>query len=116
VVVISAGGLLNLIAIAANGGVMPASESAMRRAGLLSGTDFTNSGVVEHARVAWLGDVFSIPASWPLSNVFSVGDVVVVLGIGYLAHRWCRGATDSHLPPTLRAATVADSAGSPLPR
>jgi hypothetical protein len=33
--------------------------------------------------------VFYVPESWPLSNVFSIGDVLIVVGSTYLAHRWC---------------------------
>jgi hypothetical protein len=87
---ISIGGLLNLIAIVANGGVMPASAWALRTAGIIDDTEFSNSMFVEGARMRWFGDIFAVPESWPLSNVFSVGDIVVVIGIGYLAHRHCR--------------------------
>ncbi len=89
VTLISIGGALNLAAIMANGGVMPASPAALRSAGYLAHTGFSNSGAVRDAKLAWLGDVFSIPAGWPLANVFSVGDIVVVIGIGVLAHVWC---------------------------
>ena len=41
-------------------------------------------------RLAFLGDVFFIPVSWPLSNVFSVGDVLVALGIVWALHRICQ--------------------------
>jgi hypothetical protein len=89
--VIAAGGLLNLIAIVANGGTMPASEWAWRTAGFAPpADDFGNSSIVEAARVPWLGDVLAIPASWPLSNVFSIGDVIIILGLAYLVHRTCR--------------------------
>jgi hypothetical protein len=75
------GGALNLAAIIANGGVMPASRSALRTAGLPADTgDFANSAAVAHPHLAWLGDVFATPAGLPFSNVFSVGDVVLVLG------------------------------------
>ena len=38
-----------------------------------------------HARLWWfLGDVFAIPKGWPLANVFSVGDVVIVIAIDLL--------------------------------
>ena len=87
---ISAGGLLNAIAIFANGGIMPATPSALHAAGIASDGQFSNSGAVSDAHVQLLGDVFAIPAAWPLSNVFSIGDIVVVIGIGYLAHRQCR--------------------------
>ena len=84
------GAALNLLAIAANGGVMPASEAALARAGLpTDDPGFESSTVVDHARLAFLGDVFAIPASWPLSNVFSVGDVLIGLGLAWGLHRVC---------------------------
>jgi hypothetical protein len=91
-----AGGALNFAAIAANGGVMPAREGALRTAGLEYGTgDFENSTVVADASLAFLGDVFAIPAGWPLANVFSVGDVVLVAGVLLGLHAICgsRAAT-----------------------
>ncbi|HEX2807924.1 MAG TPA: DUF5317 family protein [Kineosporiaceae bacterium] len=89
-VVVAAGGASNGIAIALNGGTLPASASALRIAGIheAAGT-FTNSGVVGHARLAFLGDVFAIPDAWPLSNVFSVGDVLIMCGVGYASIRIC---------------------------
>ncbi len=92
VAVICVGGALNLAAIVANGGVMPASAAAMRAAGLTTEPGFTNTGHIDHAKLAWLGDVFAIPSGWPLANVFSVGDIIAVIGVGYLAHRWCRSS------------------------
>ena len=89
--VIAAGGLSNLIAIAANGGTMPASEWAWRTAGFAPPTDsFGNSSLVQSARVPWMGDVLAVPANWPLSNVFSIGDVAIIVGLTYLVHRTCR--------------------------
>jgi hypothetical protein len=88
----ASGGAMNLAAIAANGGVMPASEAALEGAGMGAQVEhFVNSGAVEDARLWWLGDVFYIPEAWPLSNVFSVGDIVLLLGIGMLLHRASRG-------------------------
>ena len=34
--------------------------------------------------------MFAIPKGWPLRNVFSVGDVIIVVAIAYFAHTWCR--------------------------
>ena len=84
---VAVGGLLNFIAIAANGGVMPASAGALRAAGLdpASG-DFANSDLVRNPHVGFLGDVFAIPAGWPGANVFSVGDAVMVLGAFLVLH------------------------------
>lgn len=84
--VIGLGGGMNLAAIAANGGVMPASPSAMQTAGLTDAESFENSAVVDSAHLAFLGDVFAVPEALPLSNVFSIGDVVLVLGAAVLLH------------------------------
>ena len=81
---VGAGALLNLLAIGANGGVMPATRGALATAGLGSpGEVFANAAYVAHARLWFLGDVFAIPASWPLANVFSLGDVLIGLGAAW---------------------------------
>lgn len=99
--VIALGAVMNVVAIAANGGTMPASTWAWRTAGFAVPTEnFGNSSIVQSARLPWLGDVFAIPANWPLSNVFSAGDIVIVLGLAYLVHRTCR----SKKAPSGRAA------------
>ena len=36
-----------------------------------------------------LGDVFATPSSWPLYNVYSVGDITIVLGVLVLLHGVC---------------------------
>jgi hypothetical protein len=75
------GGTSNFAAIAANGGTMPASRTALAAAGIAIRHDgFDNSTAVAHARLAFLGDVFSFPRSLPLANVFSVGDVLLLVG------------------------------------
>jgi uncharacterized protein DUF5317 len=78
---IALGASLNLLAIAANGGVMPADPDALRLAGWpVTSSDFENSTALEHPKLAFLGDVFAIPKIVPLANVFSVGDVLIMLG------------------------------------
>ena len=90
----------NVLALVANGGVMPASEKALATAGLSAGSGgFVNSTVVPNAQVAFLGDIFGIPESWPLNNVFSIGDVLILIGGLVAAHRLC----GSRLFPTLSA-------------
>jgi Family of unknown function (DUF5317) len=82
---VALGGALNLAAILANGGVMPASPAALERAGLdMKPGEFTNSDAVEDPQLGFLGDVLAIPAGVPGANVFSVGDVLLLLG-GFLA-------------------------------
>jgi hypothetical protein len=73
------GMLMNGIAIAANGGAMPVLRDAARSAGIERG-DYEN--VSEQAQNLWfLGDVFALPDSLPLSNAFSVGDLLICFGM-----------------------------------
>ncbi len=88
--IVALGAALNLVAIVANGGMMPASASALSAAGLEPSSGFTNSNVVASPALAPLGDVFAIPAWMPLANVFSVGDVLVALGIAVVIARGMR--------------------------
>lgn len=70
---------LNGIAITANGGSMPLSEAAARAAGLPVGVD-ANVSADAH-RLWFLGDVFALPARLPLANAFSVGDLLIGVGM-----------------------------------
>ena len=84
------GGDLNFVAIAANGGVMPAAPRALDGAGFaLDPAGVTNSGAVSHPHLQFLGDVFWIPSSFPMSNVFSVGDVLILVGALLALHCIC---------------------------
>ena len=81
---VGGGALLNLLAIGANSGVMPATRGALATAGVSSsGEAFANSAYVEGARLWFLGDILAIPASWPLANVFSVGDLLIAVGCAW---------------------------------
>jgi hypothetical protein len=89
---VALGGALNFTAIAANGGVMPASPRALQNAGFaLDPAGFTNSGAVAHPQLQFLGDVFWVPSSFPVSNVFSVGDLLILVGALLAMH--CIGAS-----------------------
>lgn len=84
---IGLGAMLNLIAMSANGGVMPASAAALDQAGLpLHRDTYVNSALVREPRLPFLGDVFAIPEAVPLHNVFSVGDVCIGLGVVIAVH------------------------------
>jgi hypothetical protein len=83
------GGLSNFIAIAANGGVMPADPEVAVHVAREAGEGFVNSGAVQHPHLLFLGDIFATPTSWPLYNVYSVGDVLIVLGVLVLLHGVC---------------------------
>jgi hypothetical protein len=87
---VALGGTLNFVAIAANGGVMPASPTALENAGFaLDPAGFTNSTAVGNPHLQFLGDVFWVPSSFPISNVFSVGDVLILLGALLAMHCIC---------------------------
>jgi uncharacterized protein DUF5317 len=87
---VALGGALNLLVIAMNGGVMPADADALRRAGWPAVSDqFENSIALAHPRLLFLGDVFAVPRWVPFANVFSIGDVLLVLGGIAVVHRLC---------------------------
>lgn len=102
------GTAMNLAAIAANGGVMPATRPALEAAGLLAGEPhFANSTVVTDPNLAWLGDVFAWPAPLPLANVFSAGDVCLVIGAALIVHQIC----GSRLAPSSSRRSDKDPVG-----
>ncbi|MDP9223298.1 MAG: MFS transporter [Actinomycetota bacterium] len=77
--VMAVGGVMNLAAIAANGGVMPASAAAFHAAGIAAPSGvFLNSEVVSSPNLKFLGDVFSVGA--PIRGIFSIGDLLLVAG------------------------------------
>jgi hypothetical protein len=90
VLLLGAGGALNLLAIVTNGGTMPASASALEASGWKPAPGhFANSAVVTHPKLAFLGDVFATPRWMPFHDVFSVGDLVIVVAVGLLVYKTC---------------------------
>lgn len=79
--IVGVGALSNGGTIALNGGVLPARPGAVEAAGLDTGDEFANSAVVTDPVLPWLGDVFAWPEPLPLANTFSVGDVIIVIGV-----------------------------------
>jgi hypothetical protein len=80
----------NLIVIAANGGIMPTAASATASsARVVAAGEFINSKRLPHPKLQVLGDIFAMPRSWPLHNVFSIGDILVVIGAFVLLHSLC---------------------------
>jgi len=88
-VVVGVGALLNGVTIALNDGTLPASATAERMAGIEQSGGFVNSGTLPHPLLAWLGDMFAWPQPLPLANVFSIGDLLIVVGTWYAAFRIC---------------------------
>jgi hypothetical protein len=99
---VALGGLSNLVAIAANGGTMPASEDALRTAGRSPTEEgFTNSEVLRDPNLLFLGDVLPLPSWMPFANVFSIGDVLIAVGIFWCVHAICRGRGVANEPSTV---------------
>ncbi len=102
--VVGGGGLLNLTAITANGGVMPASPGALESSGWQpSPGHFANSAALPHPRLQVLGDVFATPSWLPVHSVFSIGDVVIVIGVAVFLQETCTPRDRSGSRRTLQA-------------
>ena len=78
--IIAVGAGCNLAAIVANGGWMPADPVALDSVGVLP-AGASNSIVVSQPALQPLTDLFALPAWLPLANVFSIGDVLIGVGI-----------------------------------
>ena len=75
---------LNVTAITANNGIMPAWRPALDLAKLPpTSPDFLSSAQLATPRLLVLGDVFAVPGWVPFANVFSAGDVLIVIGISF---------------------------------
>lgn len=79
---VAAGAASNLAAIIANGGFMPAAPSALAALGKSEPAIYSNSSVVAQPALAPLIDLFAMPPWLPFANIFSIGDVLLGLGIG----------------------------------
>jgi len=94
---IAAGGALNGTVITLNGGTLPASAAALRASGQdVSAGQFNNSAVLTDPHLPMLGDVFATPTWLPMSNVFSIGDVAIWLGVIWFLWRTCRPRRIGH--------------------
>jgi hypothetical protein len=78
---VALGAASNLAAIVANGGFMPASPAAMAALGKDVPTIYSNSAVVAQPALAPLTDVFALPTWLPFNNIFSIGDVILGVGV-----------------------------------
>jgi hypothetical protein len=95
----AAGSLLNATVIAANGGRMPVSQSALMTAGqwettgaqLSLGKIATHTLVGTNTKIGFLGDVMGFRWPWGPGAAFSLGDVVLIAGV-FLAIQSMMGA------------------------
>ena len=75
------GAVSNLVAVTANGGMMPTTPEALATAGLGPVEGLSNSAVLASPALGPLTDIYALPAWVPLANVFSIGDVLIGVGI-----------------------------------
>jgi hypothetical protein len=79
--IVAAGAVSNLAAIVANGGFMPADPAALTALGAAHPTAYSNSAIIADPALAPLTDIFALPPWVPFANVFSIGDVLIGLGV-----------------------------------
>ena len=102
--VVTLGGLLNFLVMAANAGRMPVDLGLLRAAGkphlavrIAQGTAFRHEPLTPDTRLAFLGDVIPLPRPF---NVPSIGDVVLAVGLMLLVWHGMRNPA----PPSPTAA------------
>lgn len=82
------GVFLNFLVIMANGGQMPVSGEAMANIGLIDnmhairdGKIITHTLINNHTVFKYLGDILVLGKPYPRPKIFSIGDVLLALGI-----------------------------------
>jgi hypothetical protein len=71
----------NLAAIVANGGYMPASPTAAAEMGREVSEAYSNTAIMESPALWPLTDVIPLPDWLPFTNIVSIGDILIAVGI-----------------------------------
>ena len=90
-IIVAAGAVCNLAAIVANGGYMPTTAEAMDQLGRSAATLYSNSAIMPTAALALLTDLFAMPRWMPFANVYSIGDVLIAVGVAVTVVSAMRG-------------------------
>jgi hypothetical protein len=94
IVLTVSGLLMNTAAIVVNGGLMPVDPLAAEYAGTLAAYSepvHNNSHATTEGVQLWLlTDIFPVPNGIPFANVFSLGDILLTVGISTLAYQTIR--------------------------
>jgi galactitol-specific phosphotransferase system IIC component len=101
--IVALGAASNLAAIVANGGYMPVSAEAAAAMGGGHSSAYSNSALIPDPMLAPLTDIFALPVWLPFANVFSVGDVLIGIGVAVVIVKAMR----IRPAPTSTAATPA---------
>ncbi len=112
---VALGAASNLAAIVANGGFMPAAPAALDALGKSAPAGYSNSTVVAAPALEPLTDLFAMPRWMPFANVFSVGDVLIGLGVGLVIVVAMRaaGPRPAGVSETAEAASSVQAGNSP---
>jgi hypothetical protein len=94
------GALSNMAAILANGGYMPAGQAALAALGKAEPVVYSNSSVVPQPALEPLTDIFALPPWLPGANIFSIGDVLIGVGIALVIVLAMRRPTVTGLVPS----------------
>ncbi|MGE5633354.1 MAG: DUF5317 domain-containing protein [Caulobacteraceae bacterium] len=86
--IIFLGVFLNFLVIMANGGQMPVAADTMIRIGLTdnllaiqNGKIVTHTIIGGHTALSFLGDIFAFGKPYPRPKIFSIGDVIMAVGV-----------------------------------
>lgn len=111
----AAGLLMNTAAIVANGGYMPTPAEyalAAGKIGVYDSAQINNNSVLrppEDVKLWLFTDILVVPSFIPLANVFSIGDVVLTLGIAVLCYQtMMRGGEAQQKLAGVTASSVAE--------
>jgi hypothetical protein len=112
---VALGAASNLTAIVANGGFMPAAPGALAALGKSAPAGYSNSTVLAAPVLEPLTDLFALPRWMPFANVFSIGDVLIGLGVGLVIVVAMRGARSRPVgtPVSASAASSVQPGNSP---
>jgi hypothetical protein len=99
---VAVGALSNLAAIVANGGRMPADPDALASLGDEIGDGYSNSIILADPALRPLTDIFAMPAWMPFANIFSIGDVLIAIGVAVAIAAAMRGRPTAIVSSTLR--------------
>ncbi len=92
---------------------MPAGAAAMEALGKTPKAEYSNSAALAHPALEPLTDLFALPAWVPFANIFSVGDVLIGLGIVLVMVLAMRGAPTASSPAPGAAALGTATAAAP---
>jgi hypothetical protein len=81
IAVVGFGSFLNFLVIFLNGGFMPSVSLGLIRNIGKNTIDNNITTMSKHTYLPWLGDIFHLPAWLPLTNNFSIGDIIIALGV-----------------------------------